>query len=409
MSSSEWKEVRLGDVCCYVNERIPIDELTLDNYVSTENMLPEKVGVVRASSLPLTGNAVKYKAGQTLISNIRPYFKKIWFANQSGGCSNDVLVLDTDDAVDKRYLYYLLSQDCFFNYVIAGSKGTKMPRGDKQQIMLFQFLLPTLPEQKTIADTLSCLDDKIELNNRINKNLEEMAQAIFKSWFVDFEPFQDGEFEDSELGRIPKGWRVGRLKSICKNITKGTTPTTLKRKFVDSGIKFIKAESITNNHSFDFQRFAYIDKETNELLKRSKLHENDILLTIAGTIGRYAIVTKNVLPANTNQAVAIIRVDENAINPLYILNLFMCNCHKEFLQSKVVQAVQANLSLGVIGDLPLVLPDNEILNRYYEIAIPIFKKKKEIEEQNQNLATIRDTLLPKLISGEIRVPFEEAQ
>lgn len=116
----KWKEVRLSDISNYSKERININELTLKNYISTENMLPEKAGKKIASSLP-NGYAIKYKRGQTLISNIRPYFKKIWYANMDGGCSADALVFEVLSEVDDKYFYYLLNQNRFFDYVIAGS------------------------------------------------------------------------------------------------------------------------------------------------------------------------------------------------------------------------------------------------------------------------------------------------
>lgn len=166
----EWKEVVLGDIASYSRKRIDADELSLENYVSTENMLPDRAGKRNASSLP-SGNVVRFKSGQTLISNIRPYFKKILYALLDGGCSADVLAFDTIDEIDKKYFYYYLSQDLFFDYVMAGSKGTKMPRGDKQQIMLFPFRYPPKSIQKNIAETLTCIDDKIELNRKINDNL----------------------------------------------------------------------------------------------------------------------------------------------------------------------------------------------------------------------------------------------
>lgn len=165
-----WKNSIIGDVAKYANIRISSKELTPYNYVSTENMLPNRGGMVAAASLP-SGNVVKYHKGQTLVSNIRPYFKKIWHAKNDGGCSTDVLVFEIMNDVDDKFFYYYLSQENFFEYVMAGSKGTKMPRGDKQQILMYPFSYPSKNEQKSIAAILSCLDDKIELNNKINDNL----------------------------------------------------------------------------------------------------------------------------------------------------------------------------------------------------------------------------------------------
>ncbi len=134
-------------------------------------MLPDKSGVVDATSLPATTQTSAFKVGDTLVSNIRPYFKKICYATFSGGCSNDVLVFRPKDNVDSEFLYYVLSDDAFFDYSTATSKGTKMPRGDKKAIM--EYLVPdfSIEVQVKIANILKSLDDKIELNNAINKNL----------------------------------------------------------------------------------------------------------------------------------------------------------------------------------------------------------------------------------------------
>ena len=206
--------MELREYCTYRNDRVNSDELNTHNYISTENLLPNKGGITEATSIP-TGNVVRYDKGNILISNIRPYFKKIWLADKSGGCSADVLCIQSNDKVTSKFLYYLLSQQSFFDYVMAGAKGCKMPRGDKSHIMEWSVNIPDIDEQKRIADFLSSLDDKIELNRQINDNLEQQAQALFKSWFVDFEPFKDGEFVDSELGMIPKGWRVGNIFDIA--------------------------------------------------------------------------------------------------------------------------------------------------------------------------------------------------
>ena len=181
----DWKECKLGEICSYSKERINISKLNNENYISTENMLPNRGGITKATTLPTAEFTPSFEKKDTLVSNIRPYFKKIWKAEFSGGCSADVLVFKANEKVSKDYLYYILADDEFFKYSMATSKGTKMPRGDKLAIMNYPILLPNLSTQQKIAQILSSLDDKIELNNKINNNLEQQAQAIFKSWFVD--------------------------------------------------------------------------------------------------------------------------------------------------------------------------------------------------------------------------------
>jgi type I restriction enzyme S subunit len=220
---------------------------------------------------------------------------------------------------------------------------------------------------------------------------------------VDFEPFQDGKFVYSELGKIPEGWKISTLEKVCVRITKGTTPTTLKRSFTDSGINFIKAECINTDHSFDLSKFAFIDNDTNALLSRSIITEKDILFTMAGTIGRFAFVQPSILPANTNQAVAIIRVNSEIINPKIIYSFLVGGWHKDFYFEKIQQAVQANLSLGSIGSLPIILPPKDLLSEYEATIIPLLDIIQSNMTQSHALAVIRDALLPKLMSGEIEV------
>ena len=402
MNSSGWREVRLGDIARYSNTRINSDELTLDNYVSTENMLPNKAGKTLASSIP-SGSAIKYSSGQTLISNIRPYFKKIWHASMDGGCSADVLVFETIDEIDDKYFFYYLNQDHFFEYVTSGSKGTKMPRGDKQQILMYPFRYPKKEEQKAIAATLSCLDDKIELNNRINRTLEEMAQAIFKSWFIDFEPFQDGEFEDSELGRIPKGWRVYTLSEVIEinpprkinrgsvapyldmsNMpTQGHSPSLWIEREVGSGMKFMNGDTLIARITpcLENGKTAYIDF----------LADNEL-----GWGSTEYIVLRPRKPIPTQFAYLVARNER-----------FRSFAIAKMTGSSGRQRVPADS----IASYPLILPplESEIWTLFGILVESQFEMMRNMAEQSRTLAKIRDTLIPKLMSGEIRVPVEEVQ
>lgn len=162
--------MELSKICKYISERIDPSTLSLDNYISTENMLQNKGGVVAAARVPQE-KPIEFRPGDVLVSNIRPYFKKIWLADKYGGCSSDVLCIRALPGTDSAYLYYLLSQDSFFDYVMSGAKGSKMPRGDKSQIMRWDVNPPSFHEQQRIGSFLNTIDDKITLNNRINHNL----------------------------------------------------------------------------------------------------------------------------------------------------------------------------------------------------------------------------------------------
>ncbi|MCQ2316307.1 MAG: restriction endonuclease subunit S [Bacteroidales bacterium] len=226
----------------------------------------------------------------------------------------------------------------------------------------------------------------------INTNLEKQAQALFKNWFIDFAPFG---------GQMPEDWKEVPLENLCTVVTKGTTPTTLGKQFTEYGINFIKGESIQENHTFDLQKISHIDEETNDLLKRSIIQENDILFTIAGTLGRFAMIDASLVPANTNQAVGIIRADKTKVSPYFLYSFFLSNWHIDYYTQRIQQAVQANLSLTTIKTLPILIPSKDIYEEYVLAITPIFQQMKHNEIENQRLTTLRDTLLPKLMSGEI--------
>jgi len=173
--SNDWGRLgmkfELSSLCDYVKEKISVQKLSNKNYISTENMLPDKCGVTLSSSLPTTSQIQKYCKGDVLVSNIRPYFKKIWQAEYDGGCSNDVLVFRAKDSCDETFLFYVLANDSFFAHATATSKGTKMPRGDKGSIMQYQVPIFDIDTQKRIGRILKCIDEKIEINKKINDNL----------------------------------------------------------------------------------------------------------------------------------------------------------------------------------------------------------------------------------------------
>ena len=214
----EWKECKLKDICDYGKDKIEVSTLDNSTYISTENMLPNRAGITTATTLPTGEYTPSFEIDDTLVSNIRPYFKKIWKATFSGGCSADVLVFKAKENISKEYLYYVLADDEFFKYSMATSKGTKMPRGDKTSIMYYPVKLPPLPTQQKIAAILSSLDDKIELNNKINTNLEQQVEAFFKKTFAD----QIDNVSDKD------GKTLGSLIDIVDN--RGKTPPSSNEK-----------------------------------------------------------------------------------------------------------------------------------------------------------------------------------
>lgn len=264
--------------------------------------------------------------------------------------------------------------------------------------------LPSLVEQNLIVDILKGIGDKIELNLQMNKTLEEMAMTLYKHWFVDFGPFQDGNFVESELGLIPEGWEVKKLYSLSSSISKGTTPTKSAVDGKDVSIKFIKVKDIDDLGSIDTDTLELIPESIHlSTLKRSILKSNDILFSIAGTIGRVAILPESLSNSNCNQAVAFIRLDD-VQNFLGYIYLWLRSSEIQYkILASVVQGVQANVSLTVLRELELLIPQKVTLDKFNRQIAEYIKLIQLNRAENQHLKATRDLILPKLISGAVRV------
>lgn len=385
---NHWQKVKLCDICEYSRNRISISEVNLCNYVSTENLLKERAGKTIADSIPEQANLCEYNNGCTLISNIRPYFKKIWFANIRGGCSNDVLVYRPNKGINDKWLYYLLSQDSFFDFVMSGAKGTKMPRGDKSQIMKFSVALPPLDEQKKIMGILSALDDKIELNNKINRNLEAQAQAIFKSWFVDFEPFKNGKFIDSELGKIPEYWQVVKFSEFLKpRIEKINNSTITEYSVTNSGI-FKRDEK--------FKKRLSGAKTFNKII-----YYADMVFGMSREILNWGLMRDQI--GSVSSAYTVFSVNTELVDLSY-LEFFM-RYHHEYFKSIIRLASREGQGIdkAVLFNKCVIIPDTNAIARFLEILNSISNSRLAINEESRRLVQLRDALLPKLMSGEIDV------
>lgn len=385
--------MELQDICSYVKTKVETSNYSIEDYISTENMLPEKGGITVASSFP-SGKVTEFQENDILISNIRPYFKKIWKADRRGCCSNDVLCIRANNNVDAEFLYYLLSQDLFFAYVMSGANGSKMPRGDKQQIMNWEIEIPSEKEdQRRIASILSSLDRKIELNNKINADLEEMAQAIFKNWFVDFEPFKDGKFVDSELGMIPEGWKVISLSEIMK-YNGGSQPPASE--FIDTYqegyIRFIQIRDYDND-----SHITYIP-----ISKRNKLcDELDIMIARYGAaLGRICWGLKGAY----NVALA-------KVTPIksYYREYLRCYLNTSYfyqsINNKGARCAQSGFNQSDINSYMIAFPiDETVVMNFNDLCSSIMDKRLSLKYESSRLSLLRDTLLPRLMSGELEVP-----
>lgn len=384
-----WKECKLSDICDYGKDRIEVSSLDNSNYISTENMLPNRAGITIATTLPTGEYTPSFEIDDTLVSNIRPYFKKIWKATFSGGCSADVLVFKAKENVSKEYLYYVLADDEFFKYSMTTSKGTKMPRGDKTSIMNYPIKLPPLPIQQKIAAILSSLDDKIELNNKINTNLEQQARTLFKNWFVDFAPFG---------GKMPEGWKVGKLSEIG-TIVGGSTPSKAKKEYyTNKGIAWITPKDLSND-KLKFISHGEIDITELGFKNSSaiKMPKGTVLYSSRAPIG-YIAISKN--EVTTNQGFKSVIPNPNVGNA-YIYYFLRSNF--ELIDNMASGSTFKEISGTAMKNVPVLIPDDKTLFNFQTMCETLFSQQELLENENRNLSATRDTLLPKLMNGEIEI------
>ena len=368
------KTYNLSDICRFVTNRT----CNIENYISTENMLPNKGGITSPSNIPC-GSAIAYQLGDVLISNIRPYFQKIWQANCDGACSADVLCIRANEKANSKYLYYLLSQQKFFDYVMSGAKGCKMPRGDKSQIMQWQISLPPLAEQKRIADILSVIDDKIELNRRINANLEQQAQALFDEYFI------------HNIGKLGN-YSTASLTDIAQFLN-GLAMQKFRPKGNEDGIPVLKIKELGQGKCD-----ASSDLCSSSIPKEYIINNGDIVFSWSGTLlvdiwcsgicGLNQHLFK-VLPLNYPKWL------------IYFWTKYHLSNFIRIAQDKAV--TMGHIKRGDLDAAKVIIPSADSLNELDKIMSPMLQSIISNRIENNNLSILRDTLLPKLMSGEITV------
>lgn len=430
MDSNEWKEVKLGEICEFqkgfafkskdyqiygkkiikvsnlTNYNIDlsgclcIDESKADNYQQYQ-LKQDDVIITTVGSWPSNPNSVVGKVVKVQLEAERTLLNQ-----------NAVRVRGLS-IIDQKYLFFLLKNKKFFDYIVGKAQGAANQASITQNdIKNYEFKLPSLPEQKIIADTLSCLDDKIELNTRINAILEEMAQLIFKNWFVDFEPFQNSEFEDSELGRIPKGWRVIKLGELVE-IINGYSYKGLELK--ESYDVLVTIKNFDRNGGFKLDGFKEL--EISERVKdRHYLNLFDVLVACtdltqnADIIGNPILVLTKSKYNNLIASMDLVKVVPRVsfISNFFLYTLIKDEKFKQFALGYTSGTTVLHLNKKAILEYKIALPCEENrLKDFSSIIEPLFKLVSENINENRILNISRDSLLPKLMSGDVRVSIEE--
>lgn len=359
-------------------------------------MIENRGGVKIASTLPDVKSTSAYKPNDILLSNIRPYFCKIWFADKKGSCSNDVLVVRAKKEIDPKFLYYVLSDQNFFNWDSITSKGTKMPRGTPNAIM--KYSVPDIPlrTQQKIASILSAYDNLIQNYKKQIEALQTAASELYKEWFVRFRfpGYQTTNFENG----IPEGWKVERIGALYDSTSGGTPSREHEEYFQNGTYPWIKTGELKDSPILETE-----ESITDEAIKHSsaKLFEKDslIIAMYGATIGQLGI---NKMKAACNQACCVLRPKKDkAFGIYYLFHFFKEN--REFIIGLGNGAAQQNLSQVLINKLKIVNPNKEILEIFEKKESLFFEKIYHLQKQITNLTQQRDLLLPRLMSGKLEV------
>lgn len=385
---------KLSDICSYRKGKIEVKRLNNITYISTENMLPNKGGITEASSLPSIVLTQEYRKGDVLVSNIRPYFKKIWQAKYDGGCSNDVLVFTPNPMTDKDFLYYVLANDEFFLYSMATSKGTKMPRGDKDSIMQYEIPDIGLDRQRKIASVLKSLDDKIQLNIAINNNLEQQALAIFRQYFMDFAPYGEAVASD---------WTEVSLDDVCIRITDGSHYSP-----ADSPDSPYPMYSVKDMETYGFNSSTCKHITEEEFCKMQKGDcvplLNDILVAKDGSYLKGIFICSEEKDEAILSSIAIFRPDTTVIIPEILLYLLkQPSVRKDVGDNYVSGSALPRIVLKNFKKYRFMLPPMEEQQKIGPVLHTIRMQIKANIDEMHRLSSMRDILLPKLMSGEIAV------
>lgn len=400
----EWKEYNICQLCDTISETYKGKSNSVV-LINTSDVLEGKVlNHKRVPNKGLKGQFKKtFKKNDILYSEIRPANKRFAYINFSPNdyiASTKLMVLRSKPIVSSYFLFQILKSEIVLKnlQMLAESRSGTFPQITYSELSNVRVKVPPLPVQDKIVGILSALDSKIENNNKINANLEAQAEALFKSWFVDFTPFKDQPFVDSELGPIPQGWKVGKADDFYK-INIGKTPPRKEKEWFSKNESDNKWISISDMGNCGLFISNSAEKLTNAAIKKfniSLVPVNTILLSFKLTIGRVAISDCDL---TTNEAIARFILPDECYLEFSFLMLKLYNYSTLGSTSSIATAVNSK----IIKSMKMVMPSLKVLEDFHTITNPLFEKIRFTQKENQRLAALRDTLLPKLMSGEIKL------
>ena len=410
-TESGWEEKTFGDCATLIRESVSPSDLGDTPYIGLEHIGENTLSLVgQGIASDVTSTKSRFREGDILFGKLRCYFRKVVTAPFEGVCSTDIWVTRANEGIDQSFLYYCMASQSFVNFADSGSIGTRMPRTKWEWVSRYKVHLPPLQEQRRIAHILATFDDKIELNRQMNETLEATARAIFKSWFVDFDPVKakaegrkppcmDAEtaalfpsaFQDSPLGKIPEGWEVATLGKIAKNVRRSVKASEIESSEYFLGLEHMPRRNIALSQwetAPEIQSNKYRFRKSEILFGKLNPHFHKVgVAPIDGICSTDILVVQ---PIDTEWFGVV-------------LSLISSDNFVAYTSAHARGTTLPRTNWKDISSYKTVLPKVEIAHKYTEFVQPIVKRIIENIHESDTLSQTRDTLLPKLLSGEIRV------
>ena len=373
-----WTYKKLGEIAYYPNNRVPVSNLNAGDYVGVENLVKDRGGICFGTSLPNIESAIAFSNDDILIGNIRPYLRKIWYADKNGGASGDIVLVRVRkewlNQISSEYLFKVLSSEQFFEYDNANTKGAKMPRGDREHISEFIVPIPSLAEQERIVAELDLLTGIIDKQTAQLKELDMLAQSIFYDMFGD--PVED-----------EKGWERKEIGQIAMVKTGPFGSMLHKDDYVSKGIPLVNPVHMRNysiSPDIDFTVTTEKAIELSEYL----LHTGDVVFARRGDIGRCAVVFDKEDGFLCGTGSLFVRFNI-PISSIFLMYVIRTESFRNELVSKAKGATMLNLNSGIISELKVPLPPEMMQQTFAQKIESIESQKAAI---NRSIAETRKLL-----------------
>ena len=403
-----WQEKTFGDCATLIRESVSPSDLGDTPYIGLEHIGENTLSLVgQGIASDVTSTKSRFREGDILFGKLRCYFRKVVTAPFDGVCSTDIWVTRAKEEVDQNFLYYCMASQSFVDFADSGSEGTRMPRAQWEWVSRYKIPIPPLSEQRRIAHILGTLDDKIELNRQMNETLEATARTIFKSWFVKFDPVKakvegckppciDTEtaalfpsvLQDSRLGEVPEGWKVATIDEEF-NLTMGQSPPGSTYNEDGEGMPFYQGRK-------DFG-FRYPTRRVYCTAPKRFAEKADTLVSVRAPVGNINMVKEK---CSIGRGVAAIRHKNGSRSYTYYT---MQSLQEVFSRYEAEGTVFGSINKTDFQTLSHLRPPDEIVEAFERLVHPLDQTIENNENESRTLAQTRDRLLPKLLSGEIRV------